>query len=123
MKQSETLNVNPWSFFWTNENNIKIPQSWRRAQKKKFRPFRIFRFLLSTITLPTAKDYNLISNRVISLKTHSKHSLKLQDPRHVLKPLFIFRSSFTACKIVRASLWKAKKILRLTPPLYRTRKG
>lgn len=46
------------------------------------------------VALPPAKDYNLILNRVISLKAHSKHSLKVWDSRRAL--FFIFCFSFTA---------------------------
>lgn len=61
-------------------------------------PFRIFHSAAccwTLITLPPAKDYNLILNREISLKAHSKHSLKVQEPvlvRSLLSRLLLVHS-------------------------------
>lgn len=72
---------------------MKIPSRPLKGNK-------IFPFLSCALTLPPAKDYNLMLKRVISLKAYSKHSLKVQDPCYVLVLLFylsVFMNSMRDC--------------------------
>lgn len=98
LERANVPKFNPFQcerLFWSDNNSVRHPWDGR---KKNFRP--ISSLVLSccaAIRLPPAKDYNLILNRVISLKAHSKHSLKVQDLRYVSVSAFISRPpSFTA---------------------------
>lgn len=88
----------PFWPMWKQHQDPFGRDEWKR------RPFpmtkKVLSFLLSAIALPPAKDYNLILNRVISLKAHFKHSLKVQDAWDWVWWLSIlsFPISFTACE-------------------------
>lgn len=81
----------PMFSFRTSEKRQNLPWLVLFTTQKK-----IPTLLHSAITLPPLRDYNLILNRVISLKAHFKHSLKVQGAWDISVSIFYLPRPLTA---------------------------